>query len=35
MPSKIILHVPHTSIKIPLKDGYILDANTLEKNWSN
>jgi N-formylglutamate amidohydrolase len=28
---KIILHVPHSSINIPLKTGYVIDKNTIEK----
>jgi N-formylglutamate deformylase len=31
MSPKIILHVPHSSINIPLQDGYTMDANTIEK----
>lgn len=31
MESKIILHIPHSSTNIPLKEGYIVDDNFLEK----
>lgn len=31
MKNKIILHIPHSSINVPLKDGYVVDQNTLEK----
>jgi N-formylglutamate deformylase len=27
---KIILHIPHSSIKIPLKDGFIVNEEILE-----
>jgi len=28
---KIILHIPHASVHIPLKDGFLLDAGGMEK----
>jgi N-formylglutamate deformylase len=31
MERKIILHVPHSSSTIPLKDGYLVDENSLAK----
>jgi N-formylglutamate amidohydrolase len=31
MERKIILHVPHSSTTIPLKDGYLVDENSLAK----
>lgn len=31
MKNKIILHIPHSSTNIPLKDGYVVDSNSLEK----
>lgn len=31
MTKKIILHIPHSSTKIPLLEGYLVDAITLEK----
>lgn len=31
MDRKLILHIPHTSTNIPLKDGYIVDDIFLEK----
>lgn len=31
MKNKIILHIPHSSTNVPLKDGYVVDQNTLEK----
>jgi N-formylglutamate amidohydrolase len=30
MSPKIILHIPHSSINIPLKTGYFIDENTIE-----
>lgn len=30
MKQKLILHIPHSSTKIPLKDGYIVDDASLE-----
>jgi N-formylglutamate amidohydrolase len=31
LKNKIILHIPHSSTNVPLKDGYVVDQNTLEK----
>jgi N-formylglutamate deformylase len=31
MERKIILHVPHSSINIPLKEGYVINDDALEK----
>lgn len=31
MNNKLILHIPHSAITIPLKEGYIVDENALEK----
>jgi N-formylglutamate deformylase len=31
MDKKIILHVPHSSTKIPLYDGYLVDSSVLDK----
>ena len=31
MDKKIILHIPHSSIKIPLYEGYLVDSTVLDK----
>lgn len=31
MEKKIILHIPHSSIKIPLTEGFLVDSITIEK----
>ena len=31
MDKKIILHIPHSSIKIPLYEGYLFDSTVLDK----
>ena len=35
MTNKIILHIPHSSVNIPIKEGYVVDMLTLEREVLN